>query len=113
MPFLFLFPELTCKREWIFERVSKHELLERSRKIVPGVETIEKCMELCLKESQFECRSANFHRQRKECQMSDVDRHSVQSNVQKHFVPAEEGTDYIENNCVDRKYDFFFLSEIY
>lgn len=73
---------------------------------MPGVETIEKCMELCLKESQFECRSANFHRQRKECQMSDVDRHSVQTNIQKHFVPAEEGTDYIENNCVDRKYEF-------
>lgn len=93
--------ELTCRREWIFERVSKYELLERSRKIVPEIATTEKCMELCLIETDFECRSANFHRQRKECQMSDVDRHSVQSNLQKHFVPAEDGTEYIENNCVD------------
>lgn len=93
--------ELTCSREWIFDRVSHYELLERSRKIATDVSTREECMELCLKERDFECRSANFHRHRKECQMSDVDRHSVQSNLQKYFVPAEEGTEYIENNCVD------------
>lgn len=101
--------ELTCNREWIFERVSNYELLERSRMIVPNVANIEKCMELCLKETDFECRSANYHRRRKECKMSDVDRHSVQSNLQKYFVPAEDGTEYIENNCVDRKNTILLL----
>ncbi|KFM57153.1 hypothetical protein X975_21511, partial [Stegodyphus mimosarum] len=56
-------------------------------------------MELCLGEREFHCRSANYYRRRKDCQLSDVDRHSVQSN--KFFVPAESDTEYLENNCVD------------
>ncbi|CAL1266420.1 unnamed protein product [Larinioides sclopetarius] len=91
--------EPPCNREWVFESVSNHELLERSRKSVTNVSSKEMCMGLCLKEKDFECRSANYHSQRQECQMSDVDRHSVHSS--KFYVPAEDGTVYLENNCVD------------
>ncbi|GFY47512.1 uncharacterized protein TNIN_237211 [Trichonephila inaurata madagascariensis] len=91
--------EPPCKREWAFESVTNHELLERSRKSVSNVSSKEMCMGLCLKEKEFECRSANYHSQRQECQLSDVDRHSVHSS--KFYVPAEDGTVYLENNCVD------------
>ncbi|GBL96313.1 hypothetical protein AVEN_238679-1 [Araneus ventricosus] len=91
--------EPPCNREWVFESVSNHELLERSRKSVTNVSSKEMCMGLCLKEKDFECRSANYHSQRQECQLSDVDRHSVHSS--KFYVPAEDGTVYLENNCVD------------
>ncbi|GIY41236.1 uncharacterized protein CDAR_574131 [Caerostris darwini] len=90
---------LPCNREWVFESVSNHELLERSRKSVSNVSSKEQCMGLCLKEKEFECRSANYHSQRQECQLSDVDRHSTHSS--KFYVPAEDGTVYLENNCVD------------
>ncbi|KAF8763871.1 hypothetical protein HNY73_022006 [Argiope bruennichi] len=91
--------EPPCNREWAFESVSNHELLERSRKSITNVSSKEMCMGLCLKEKDFECRSANYHNQRQECQLSDVDRHSVHSS--KFYVPAEDGTVYLENNCVD------------
>lgn len=37
----------------------------------------EHCMEACLLERDFECRSANWYRQTNECTLSDQDRHSV------------------------------------
>ncbi|KAG8201943.1 hypothetical protein JTE90_027419 [Oedothorax gibbosus] len=91
--------ETPCNREWVFERVSNHQLLERSRKSVANVSSKEHCMGLCLVERDFECRSANYHTEKQECQMSDVDRHSVHSS--KFYVPSEDGTVYLENNCVD------------
>ncbi|XP_054707405.1 uncharacterized protein LOC129217167 isoform X2 [Uloborus diversus] len=91
--------KVECNREWIFERVSNYELLERTRKSISDVSTKERCMEFCLSEKEFECRSANYHGALKECQLSDVDRHSVQNS--KFFVPAEDGTVYLESNCVD------------
>lgn len=39
--------------------------------------TKEQCMEACLTERDFECRSANWFRQTGECTLSDQDRHSV------------------------------------
>lgn len=37
----------------------------------------EACMEACLLEREFECRSANWYRRTRECTLSDQDRHSV------------------------------------
>lgn len=37
----------------------------------------ERCMEACLGELEFECRSANWYSELSECQLSDQDRHSV------------------------------------
>lgn len=37
----------------------------------------ELCMESCLSEQEFECRSANWYRTTNECTLSDHDRHSV------------------------------------
>lgn len=39
--------------------------------------TREQCMEACLDERQFECRSVNWYRHSNECTLSDQDRHSV------------------------------------
>lgn len=39
--------------------------------------TREQCMEACLNERQFECRSVNWYRHSNECTLSDQDRHSV------------------------------------
>lgn len=51
--------------------------------------TKELCMEACLGERDFECRSANWYRLSGECTLSDQDRHSVsQQQKQQAHIPA-------------------------
>ncbi|KAG8193928.1 hypothetical protein JTE90_011481 [Oedothorax gibbosus] len=90
-----------CERDWMFERVNGHELrgVARSSAIVMSREA---CMELCLNEAQFRCRSANYNRGTGECFLSDKDRTSLSpSHAARQFGPASESVDYLESNCVD------------
>lgn len=85
----------------MFERVNGYELREvaRSSAIVMSREA---CMELCLNEAQFRCRSANYNRVTGECFLSDKDRTSLSLSTANHyFGPASESIDYLESNCVD------------
>ncbi|KAI1289816.1 hypothetical protein HDE_09060 [Halotydeus destructor] len=97
-----------CDRMWTFERVPGYELRKYSKKRSTVTGRIQ-CMELCLKESDFDCRSFNFDVDSKECILSDMDRHTLspgpgsssRSREEKFLLPSANGTtDYFESNCV-------------
>ncbi|GFT62934.1 uncharacterized protein NPIL_557171 [Nephila pilipes] len=90
-----------CDRDWMFERVNGYELRDvaRSSAIVMSREA---CMELCLNEVQFRCRSANYNRMTGECFLSDKDRTSLSlTSTNRYFGQSSESVDYLESNCVD------------
>ncbi|GFQ71760.1 uncharacterized protein TNCT_730681 [Trichonephila clavata] len=90
-----------CDRDWMFERVNGYELRDvaRSSAIVMSREA---CMELCLNEVQFRCRSANYNRVTGECFLSDKDRTSLSlTSTNRYFGQSSESVDYLESNCVD------------
>ena len=92
----------------MFERVNGYELREvaRSSAIVMSREA---CMELCLNEVQFRCRSANYNRVTGECFLSDKDRTSLSLSTANHyFGPSSESIDYLESNCVDGELNILF-----
>nr|CAD7200056.1 unnamed protein product [Timema douglasi] len=55
------------------------------------------CMELCLQEDSFICRSSNYNEESMQCAMSDKDRFTVNDA---DFLVEEENTYYLESNCV-------------
>lgn len=86
-----------CERAWCFDRVQGYKLKGFSKK-KQAVASRQDCLELCLGEREFSCRSANYNNGTAECDMSDMDRLTVAG--QGAFEPAV-GIDYLENNCVD------------
>lgn len=84
-----------CERSWSFERVLGHELNNHSLK-AETVASRTECQILCLNETSFPCRSANYKPDGGECSLSDMDRNTVVGT--KSFQPAE-GVEYLENNC--------------
>lgn len=65
-----------CQRAWTFERVAGYEMKTKPRRRLKSASK-EACMEACLLEHEFACRSANWHRATGECSLHDQDRHSV------------------------------------
>ncbi|RWS27207.1 uncharacterized protein B4U80_09649 [Leptotrombidium deliense] len=90
----------SCNRAWIFERVNSYELRGFTKKKLKVVSKIE-CMERCLFETEFECRSVNYFNETNECNISDMDRHTITStaNYDKFFTPSQS-VEYLENNCI-------------
>lgn len=92
-------------RLWTFERVLGYELRKYAKKRMTTASKLE-CMEACLLESEFSCRSFNFEYTSQECILSDMDRHTLPSGPgskesQRSLLPASNGTtDYFESNCV-------------
>lgn len=86
---------------WAFEKVSSYELKNYEKKSVKA-NSKEHCLEQCVLESDFKCRSVNYNKQTQSCSMSHLDRHSVPSaNLRGLFVPAENSNiDYYETNCI-------------
>jgi len=87
----------SCNAAWSFERVMDHSLDTEISK-TEQVGSRQECQELCLKEVDFECRSAMFTAETGNCQLAAWDRHSVAGRP--GFAPSE-GTDYLEINCVN------------
>jgi len=81
-----------CQRAWTFERVAGYEMKTRPRRRLK-VASKEHCMEACLGEREFECRSANWYRQTGECTLNDQDRHSVSQ--------SEAGDQQIKTSLAD------------
>lgn len=92
------------QRSWSFERVLNHELRKYGKKRVIATDKIE-CMNECLMESEFDCRSFNYNYKTSECILSNHDRHtlSLASKASKHFVSSGPDTDYFESNCIQGK----------
>ena len=107
-------------RSWTFERVigfMMNESMAKKRVVANGRIA---CMEACLNESSFECRSVNFNRGTSECSLFEVDRQGISSgqvvkrgmlmkkkrvdqeiNFDHNFLPSHpDSIDYLENNCV-------------
>ncbi|KAK2719667.1 uncharacterized protein LOC136037301 [Artemia franciscana] len=87
----------SCDRAWSFERVLGYELRAAAKKTV-RVASRQDCEEVCLRETDFECRSANFNTNTQECSTSDMDRHTMSGMG---AFRVNDAIDYLENNCVD------------
>ncbi|XP_034231459.1 uncharacterized protein LOC117639693 [Thrips palmi] len=83
-------------RNWAFETVRGH-VLRTSVRRHHRVASRRDCMQLCLDQRDFVCRSANFHHDSGDCSMSDMDRFTVSGMSS---LTAEERVDYLESNCV-------------
>lgn len=83
-------------RAWIFERVLNFELVGSDR-VTYIVDTKEDCMQLCLQESRFACRSAEFIYSAKRCVISNQNRHTLPDS----YRATPWNIDYLENQCVD------------
>jgi len=86
----------SCNAAWSFERVMDHQLDTEVRKS-GVVGSRQECMELCLSEVEFECRSAMYTTDTGECRLAENDRHVMAGRP--GFAP-QEGVDYMEINCV-------------
>ncbi|KAH8384852.1 hypothetical protein KR093_010104, partial [Drosophila rubida] len=86
-----------CGRAWYVDRVQNYRLKSEVKRRV-SVASRRKCFELCLSETDFTCRSANYRRNTGLCELSEMDRSTLAgSNA---FQP-KPGTDYLENHCID------------
>ncbi|KAH8407238.1 hypothetical protein KR222_010952 [Zaprionus bogoriensis] len=86
-----------CSKAWCIDRVQGYRLPEH----VKSSQTVlsrRDCLELCLGETEFTCRSANFYRHSGLCELSDMDRITLSAGGS---VEAYEGADYLENNCAE------------
>ena len=102
----------SLSRSWSFERVINHELRSKyGRKRIIAIDKIE-CMNICLMESEFDCRSFNYNYKTSECILSNHDRHtlSLAGKSSKHFAPSNgQEIDYFESNCIQGKNIFSIL----
>jgi len=86
----------SCDAAWSFDRVMNHQLDTEIRKR-GQVNSRQECMEQCLAEVDFECRSAQYSRATGECRLAAMDRQSMSGRP---GFAAEDGVDYMEVNCV-------------
>ncbi|XP_022118072.1 uncharacterized protein LOC110995296 [Pieris rapae] len=86
-----------CERAWCFDRVRGYHLKGRGKK-THTVSSRQMCLDLCLGENEFICRSANYNNKTGECVLSNMDRITLGGT--NAFQPNED-TDYLENNCVE------------
>ncbi|XP_055373711.1 uncharacterized protein LOC129607042 [Condylostylus longicornis] len=86
-----------CTRAWCVDRVQGHRLNNYLKKTV-SANSRQDCFELCLGETDFKCRSANFLKSKHTCELSEMDRITLSGSTA--FVQAD-GYDYLENNCAD------------
>ena len=87
------------ERGWAFERVINGALDGYDHKSVDGVESRNECARLCLLETDFECRSAEYDFEAKTCILSREDRRTQPEAFRNDVF----GVDYIENQCAKRK----------
>ncbi|GAB6029742.1 hypothetical protein CHUAL_005458 [Chamberlinius hualienensis] len=114
-PVFTLYGQKTCirgsrkcqRRGWAFERVSGYQLNGVTKKR-QRVATRQACEELCLQETEFLCRSANYDAESGECSLNDMDRFTLSSlrPFQRISNPTNgtsnsTGVEYLENNCID------------
>lgn len=86
-----------CERAWCFDRVRGYHLKGRGKR-THTVGSRQMCLDLCLGENEFVCRSANYNNKTGECVLSNMDRITLAGT--NSFQPNED-TDYLENNCVE------------
>lgn len=94
-----------CTKGWAFERVLGFELKNKERKRIQVSGRLA-CMQACLSETEFICRSANYDQENGQCSMSNLDRGSIVPThdlKMRTYGPSGGSVEYIENNCIDGK----------
>ncbi|XP_043268987.1 uncharacterized protein [Venturia canescens] len=86
-----------CERAWCIDRVQGHRLQGHTKRSMTA-SSRQHCLELCLGERDFLCRSANYANSTKECELSDMDRLTIAGS---NAFQTSKGFDYLENHCVD------------
>ncbi|KAH8388362.1 hypothetical protein KR093_005132, partial [Drosophila rubida] len=86
-----------CARAWCIDRVQNYKL-EGHAKRVHTVTSRRDCLELCLGETEFTCRSANYYHGTHTCELAEMDRFTLAGS---NAFQAHDGADYLENNCAE------------
>ncbi|XP_036223876.2 uncharacterized protein [Bactrocera oleae] len=86
-----------CARAWCVDRVQGYKLTGYAKRTIPVISRRD-CLELCLGENEFTCRSANYYRSSNTCELSEMDRITLAGSGA--FQP-HDAVDYLENNCAD------------
>ena len=83
------------ERGWAFERMIGSSIDGFDHKTIEGIDNRGECGRLCLLESEFDCRSAEYDFESKKCILSREDRRTQPEA----FRTNTPGIDYIENQC--------------
>ncbi|KAH8418049.1 hypothetical protein KR222_010949, partial [Zaprionus bogoriensis] len=86
-----------CGRAWYVDRVQNYKLKSEVKRSI-SVNSRRECFELCLSETEFTCRSANYRRATGTCELSEMDRSTLAGT--NAFQP-KEGSEYLENHCIE------------
>ncbi|EFA00860.1 hypothetical protein TcasGA2_TC003763 [Tribolium castaneum] len=86
-----------CERAWCIDRVQNYKLQGYTRSKLTAA-TRQECLEMCLGETEFNCRSANYNNATGDCELSALDRLTLAGSS---AFQAADGYDYMENNCVE------------
>ncbi|XP_075147335.1 uncharacterized protein LOC142221448 [Haematobia irritans] len=86
-----------CARAWCVDRVQNYRLNGHAKRSV-SVTSRRDCFELCLGETEFTCRSANYYRATNTCELSEMDRITLAGTS---AFQSQDGIDYLENNCAE------------
>eukprot|EP00090_Calanus_glacialis_P030486 TRINITY_DN4919_c0_g1_i1.p1 TRINITY_DN4919_c0_g1~~TRINITY_DN4919_c0_g1_i1.p1 ORF type:complete len:724 (-),score=176.09 TRINITY_DN4919_c0_g1_i1:269-2440(-) len=84
-----------CERAWIYERVVGYVLEGYDDRVVGQVTSRKSCQEMCLQETEFQCRSAEYVYSSQECRLSRESRRSQPSS----YRATTSDVDYLENQC--------------
>ncbi|XP_050528281.1 uncharacterized protein LOC126898361 [Daktulosphaira vitifoliae] len=107
-------PKTCQERSWSFD-TSQGELKVQPRQHYPAIMKTN-CMELCLNENTFHCRSINFNRDTGDCYLNDVDRFSVAGRPSLmnsgNRSSLNTAIDYMESNCVMEQPKMCDFSEV-
>ncbi|XP_049790109.1 uncharacterized protein LOC126195525 [Schistocerca nitens] len=87
--------ERPCERAWCADRVLGHRLVGHARR-TETASSRHHCLGLCLSETEFVCRSANYESSTGRCELSDMDRVTGGESLS-----AAPGQDYLENQCAE------------
>ncbi|XP_011302321.1 uncharacterized protein neo [Fopius arisanus] len=86
-----------CERAWCIDRVQGHRLQGHTKRSMTA-SSRQHCLELCLGERDFLCRSANYANVTKVCELSDMDRLTMAGS---NALQVSKDFDFLENHCVD------------
>ncbi|XP_038104913.1 uncharacterized protein LOC6036502 [Culex quinquefasciatus] len=86
-----------CERAWCIDRVQGYKLNGHVKRTATVLNRRD-CLEMCLGENEFTCRSANYYQSTNTCELSDMDRITLAGSS---AFAATDGSDYLENNCAE------------
>ena len=90
-----------CNRLWSFERYPNKSLRSGEKEsVVTFKSTKEACLTACQAETNFICRSVEYHYLSNQCHLSQFDRRS--SAISNELID-QDGVDYFENSCIECK----------